>query len=695
MNRILQSLCLAAGIGALPVCALYAQWHAPQAEFRRELKVEGEGGAALCATTTVFLDDRHGGLALFDAQGRPRAFQLLNRVGSQVALFFDALPGETLYLYPLPEAELPPPGGGAPPSAGLRHEARAYDGREVQSLAQFRELWNGAAFQGARFTDRVYDSCNPFGPNAGALHRYDGTLLIETPGVTAFCTASTDASFLLINDTEVAAWPGRHGIQEGLDGSRRGSLTLQQGLYRFTYLHANSADASFAIAAMVPPGEKRHFVIEPQMFTRARYAFVGALTGRDGRRRADFIWENRYMVTIHDHVAHELVFEASAADGAEDGDYQWEFADGSRARGRRIEHLLFSRGDFTVRLRVGRGDSQSVCLQTVLVQPRYGQSENDDARALALLEAAVRQERERGVQPRGYGWISRGWFFFLREQEAAAFAPRVLAAADRIPAEHLNAVMIELALGVQQVGEQYELAERCFKVIIEKCADPRARAFAALHCSGMLNLCLNRPEEAREMQRAIRREDLGPGEQRLLEIYLADTAMVLDDFAAARRMYLAIEKPRAPISGDTLNREVIFDYNSRYFRLQNLLSQGLYRESLEALDMIEWEMPEERAAPRMNLLKVQALLGNGQPQKAVVCLQRALLAEADDTYTPRLRLELARLYAQMRRFAQAQHQINLIRRESPWSREELEARRLAQTIEEQIAAERVTEVNHE
>ena len=84
----------------------------------------------------------------------------------------------------------------------------------------------------------------------------------------------------------------------------------------------------------------------------------------------------------------------------------------------------------------------------------------------------------------------------------------------------------------------------------------------------------------------------------------------------------------------------------------------------------------------MNLLKVRALLGNQQPRKAVVCLQRALLAETDDTYTPQLRLELARLYVDLNRFGQARHQIERIRKESPWSREEIEARKLLEMIED-------------
>ena len=682
MKWVVHNLLLFLLICFVPMSVVFGAWHVQDAAFRRELKVEGKGTSQLCVTTTVFLEDRFSGFSLFDSKDKPRPFHLLNRIGSQVCIYFDGVPGETLYLYPSSETKLPDPGGPLP-ITGLRQETRSYDGSEVKSLAQFNALWKEASFQGAKFVERVYSSYNPFGPNAGALHRYEGTLKIEKSGTTIFCTASTDASFLLINDKEVVSWPGKHFIKEGLDGSKRGSLDLKTGIVHFTYLHANSSSSSYAIAAIVPPGDKQHYVFSPEMFTHAVYAYVGPLTDRNAKRQADFIWENKYMVTIRDHALHQMVFEASAVED-KNAVYEWEFDDGVRKQGRKVEHLLFRRGDCPVKLTVSSGAEKSVCKQAVHVAPLYGQSEQDDKRALALIEQAVKQENESAIQPEGYALISRGWFFFLREPDAVAFAPRVLAAVDRIPEEQLNEVLIELAMGVQQVGEQYELAEKCFKVIIEKVKDPKERAFAALHCSGMLNLCLNRPEEAREMQKSIKRSDLGPGEQRLLDIYLADTALVLDDYATAEKMYRAIPRYQAPVTGDKLNRDVIFEYNSRYFRLQNLLSQNLYRESLEAVDMIEWDMPEERASPRMNLLKVQALVGNDQPKKAVVCLQRALLAKVDDTYTPKLRLELARLYVDMNRFAQAQHQINIIRRESPWSREELEARKLAKSMEEKM-----------
>lgn len=645
--------------------------------------MEGAGNAPVTATTTVFLDDRFTGFTLTDAQGANRPFSLLNRIGSSCGIHFDAKPGETLDLYFSATAALPQ--AGLDHISGLRHLVKSYDGREVTSSAMFAELWKSAEFQGGEFVDQVYSAFNPFGPNAKALHVYDGFLLADKAGEYQFCLASTDASFLSIDGREVVAWPGKHPVKNGLEGKIRGPAQLTPGAHRFTFLHANGGNDSYAIAALVPPGEKRHFVIGPESFTRAAYAFVGPLTRKDGQKQADFIWDNRYMVNIADHCLHQVVFEAAAVKDAPDARFDWDFGDGTRGSGMKTEHLYFARTNQTVTLTVSLGpDRKSVSRQTLRVTSRYGQSENDDGKALALLNQAVLQEKETGIQPQGYALISGGYFFFLQEEKADAFAERVLAAADRIPEADLNTVMIQLALGVQQVDEHYELAEKCFRVILSKVKDPAARSFAALHLGGMLDLCLNRPADAREILSAVERKALGDADQRLLDIYLADAALVLDDYSAAQKQYAAIPKPAALIAGTAVDRNAAFDYNSRYFRLQNLLSQHLYRESLSDLDLLEWEIPEERLSPRMNLLKVQALAGNKQPRKAVVCLQRALLAEVDDTFKPRLRLELATLYAGMSQFVQAKRQVVLIRKESPWTQEEIDARKLLTEIDRKI-----------
>jgi hypothetical protein len=646
----------------------------------RMLQVEGEGGAPVTATTTLFMEDRFTGFTLADASDSPRPCHLLNRDGSRISIHFDAKAGERLTVRP--SADAPLPGPAFTHRSGLLHLVKRYDGRTVNTVAEFETLWQQAVFEGGRFAEQIYAAYNPFGANSNALHRYEGGLILAKGGAITFCVASTDASFLLINGRQVAAWPGKHPVKEGLDGSKRGTVTLAAGTHRIAFLHANSGASSFAIAAMTLPGDTRHFVIGPEYFTRATYAYVAPLVDASDARQPDFIWENAYMVALRGHTGYEVHFEATALNGPDAAAYAWEFGDGTRGSGRVTNHLYFAEGNVPVTLTVSlRDGARRVCRQTLRIAPRYGQNENDDARALSLLNRAVQQEREAGIQPQGYALITLGYFFFLKEAEAATFGARVLNALDRIPEEDLPTLLRELALGVQQVDEQYELAERCFRALLDRVKDPKARASAALHFGGLLNLCLNRPREARDILNATRREDLTDWEPRLLDIYLADTALVLDDLATAQKLYAAIPRQTPLLAGSAVDRKALFDYNSRHFRVQNLLSQGLFRESLPEVDMLEWEMPEERASPRINLMKVQALVGNNQPRKAMVCLQRALLAEVDETYTPKLRLELAKLYLAQRQFQQARHQIALIRKESPWTHEEIEARRLLDRIE--------------
>jgi len=656
-------------------------WHDPAAECRRELQVEGSGGNGLTATTTLFLDDRFTGFTLFDARGARRPVRLLHREGSRFAIHFDAEPGERLLLYP--SSTEPPPQPEGPIRSGLRHLARRYDGRAVATAEQFQSLWAAAPFLGGRFAANVFDAFNPFGPNSNTLHRYEGFLTVTNRGVTQFCTVSSDASFLFVNATPVVSWPGRHPAHEGVDGRHRGSVRLEPGTHRFTYLHANSGAESFAVAAIIPPGGTRHTVIGPEFFSPAAYARVGPLLARDGSRPADFLWENRHMVTLNGRSLHDFAFEAAPAGRGTPPAYAWDFGDNRvGAAGPAAEHLYFAQAEVPVTLRVtSAGNKVSVCRQRVPVAPRYGQDENDDARTLALLERAVRQERETGIQPQGYALITDLLFFFLRESEAADFGGRVLAAADRMPPADRDAALTQLALGVQQAGESYGLAERCFRMLIDKTGEANVRASAALHYGGMLTLCLNRPEEARALLSAIRREDLRDWEPRLLDIYLADAALVLDDVTTALKQLAAIPGARALLSASGIDKKALFDYYGRSFRIENLLRQGRYRESLTEVDMLEWEWPEERASPRINLLKAQALAGNGQPRKAIVCLQRTLQAGLDETYTPRVRLELARLHARQGEILPARRQIARIRKESAWTREEIEARELLHEIE--------------
>ncbi|OPZ30525.1 MAG: PKD domain protein [Lentisphaerae bacterium ADurb.BinA184] len=662
-------------------------WRVPEALQRKALRVEPYPGEARAVSTDLCLpvpteEGKTPGVVLVDAAGQRRPVRVLSRLGSRLKILFEAAEEESLWAYVVENA---PDGEAAAPRSGLLHESRAYNGETVDSLAQFEGLWKTATPQGARFEEAVFAAHNPFGPAAASLHRYDGVLRIETAGEYTFCTASSDASFLLIDGKPVVSWPGRHGPEGGLGGQQRGGVTLAPGPHRFAYLHANCGEPLYAIAAWILPGEKPHEVIPSAAFTPAAYAQVGRLEHREGGESADFTWENQYMATFGTRAVYRLEFQAAAPRDGEAATVEWDFGDGTRGAGLVTTHAYFRPGDYRVTLTLSVAGRPRRLTQAVAVRPRYGQSENDEAAALALLREGVAQEQSGGIQPEGYATLTLGFLFYLQEGAAAEFAPRALAQAAAVPAADIFPLFYRLGRDVQSVGERYDLAEACFRVVLEREAQPELRAQAALHAAGMLIHCQDRPAEARALLETVADAHLvNEWERRLLRIYQADCALVLDGVADARKAYAAVAPHKPLIVGGELDRKALSDYNSRYLRLRNLLAQRLYPEALEELSIIEWETPEEKMSPSLNLLKVEALAGNGQPRKAIVCLERALLAAADDTFRPRLRLKLAELCLANGLLAKARVQAEEIRRESPQSPDEVEARALLAEVERRV-----------
>lgn len=674
--RIAATLLIACRTAAAP------PWQVPEAAFRRRLAVEPFEGPERTATTLVFVpgDGVAQRLSLLDSGGKPRGFTVIERSGSRCRLFFNTdAPGETLFLYI--GSGPPTPRPWQPHRTGLLHQVRAYAGEPVHSIQQFDAAWKrGSEYRGGRFVAQVFSSTNPFGPNVASLHRYDGSIRIAEAGEYRFCTASTDASFLLVNGTPVASWPGRHRARPGLDGRHGGTIRLDAGQHSFSYLHANTrADACYAIAGVTPPGHKHHQIIPADWFSEAVYARVGRLERRTGDT-ADFAWHNRYQVAIEGRALYRCHFEAAG-----EGDWHWRFGDGTHARGREVTHIWARQGTFAVDLT--DANSGASCRQTIRIAPRYGQDENDDREAIAAIRQAMAQARRRGIQPEAYATVTLHAFFYLLEREACTFAAWALDYADRIPDADITAMFLPVALACQQLGEQYDLAERCFRLILDRETDPAQRAPAALHCAGMLNLCLNRPLDARALLATIDAEQLEtPWQKRLLTIYRADATLALEGATAAAAEYAAIAPAQPLIQDDALDRAALSRRNSRYLFIRNLLAQKNYRQALETLDSFEWETPTERLNPATNLLKEQALLGNQQPRKAAVCLERALLADADERLRPTLRLRLARLYLLLGDLIRSRKQISLITDESPFSPEEVAARELLQEIDARIDA---------
>ena len=679
MTSHLRCLIFSIGFG---FSAAAANWHVQESEFRRELQVEKGFAGVASVTTTFFIPATRSeqlGIRLIDSSGTPRPVKILDRLGGRVTLYFNGHAGETLYAYFAPPAALPE---SAPPAllSGLLRETRAFGGHTIHSLDEFERAWRTATPAGARFEQRIFSSYNPFGENAARLHHYSGKIIIPVPGDYTFCVATTDAGFLLINGRLVAQWPGNHSVSSGLDGSKRGTVSLKKGIQTLDFLHANCGPSSFAVAAFIPPGEKQHVVIPATCFTAVQYAYVGKLEKRAAANTLDFTWENTYMLRFGDDELYQLNFSATAGD--KDAKLIWDFGDGVTDRGTSVSHYYFKRGDYTVSARLADKSHGASLSQRITIRPRYGQNDNDDRTALNHLQAAVHQESRCGIQPEGYACICQGYLYLLKTREAVNFVPKALSKADNIPQDKLFPLFYRMAFEAQKVDEHYDLAEECFQAAIKYLKNPYSRAKATLHYAGLLNHCLDHPGKAKTVLMSIDTKDLkSSDDRRIYHIYQADCALILDSPDKARQLYESAGQMEQFITNGTLDRKKAFAADNRFFALKNLLAQNLFPEALREINLITWYSPVEKMSPYLNLLKTEALVGNGQTRKAMICLERALISDNDETYRPKLRLELARLSLKTGQFAKAKTQISLIRKNFPFSPEEIQARELLDQID--------------
>ncbi len=99
---------------------------------------------------------------------------------------------------------------------------------------------------------------NPLGDNLHFLSVYQGPLLAPVDGDYVFATNSDDGSFVRINGTVVAAWPGNHNMEvENRPAANRwehrGTLSLQRGVHWVEYLHQQGGGTTLARLGWQPP----------------------------------------------------------------------------------------------------------------------------------------------------------------------------------------------------------------------------------------------------------------------------------------------------------------------------------------------------------------------------------------------------------------------------------------------------------
>ncbi len=239
------------------------------------------------------------------------------------------------------------------PRAGVFLTTYRKQGSGAHNWRQMRRIFKRSYPHpyGAGYRDKIFDGFNPFGLSENFVSRYVAYFSVPRDGSYRFCTASDDASFLLVNDELVAQWPGWHGAWGGVYGQHSGKITLHAGIHKLSYYHLQGGDKTVCVAGWQPPGERHVALITKDFFvpvmrtTCVRYEILEQPIAPD--------FQVEQLDTLQKDGQNYVLFRfTDTTPTASDSlvRRRWDFGDGISTYEQNPAHLYLSEGKHTVKL---------------------------------------------------------------------------------------------------------------------------------------------------------------------------------------------------------------------------------------------------------------------------------------------------------------------------------------------------------
>ena len=235
---------------------------------------------------------------------------------------------------------------------GVLLETYKYPGGGIRRLDQAKKVFNRAStFIGRDFQSRIFLGHNPFSAESRLAGRFTGWLICRRSGKYTFSCSSRDASFLLIDDKLVVDNGGWHRPQRNVH--KQGDVELDVGLHKLTFYHVSLGGDPVAVAAWRPPGAGRIWTIPAEAFAPVVTAAPGPLEQYAKALTIDFLYEHAGEAFMMNRYYHRYTFQAQKSGRvARNMQWRWDFGDGQKGRGEKIEHVYLKPGEYTVTLSV-------------------------------------------------------------------------------------------------------------------------------------------------------------------------------------------------------------------------------------------------------------------------------------------------------------------------------------------------------
>ena len=507
------------------------------------------------------------------------------------------------------------------PPDGLILETRQRAEGDISSWEAFQQVWkNSAPVQGRSVVPHVFDGLNRHGGHDNFCSLYSGWLRVDQAGEYVIATVSDDGSWLFIDDSQVCAWPGWHGPDEGLRGKFSAKVRLTAGRHRFRYAHVQGTGGTIAEAAWKPPGADRFQVIPPEAFGLVTRYRVDRVTGE----AEAFTWMADGHCRIDDQTLVTMRLQSVGRTAL-----QWRIAP-ANTNAVASDELVAEGADVRVPLSPGRWRVQGgAVVRFVQVSPVWTQMDDWDDPRWAAQRAELLARRD--SMPLTLLTCAMRMAKLVDDGELTArLADSLVARLATKKIQITTGAGDDLGWIAQRVQapdvRRYDASAAIFSAAVTAPGlAPAAADRLRLHWAGLTIHIMGDGAAGERLLKSIERSRLDDNERRLLALYLADSRLAQGDVAGCKQLLAAVPDQVDPAdTGYALRRR------ARLEQARDLLLRGEWDAAEVPLRDIEWETPRERIGLETGTLLIQVWLGRGELPRAMTRCRFLSLAAADD-----------------------------------------------------------------
>ncbi|MGC8559354.1 MAG: PKD domain-containing protein [Phycisphaerae bacterium] len=327
---------------------------------------------------------------------------------------------------------------------------------------------------GRQMVPNIFLGYNPFGYSRRAMLLYSGWIHIVRPGRYTFAFDVAQRGFVKLGSDILLSKSGAGGMWGRVRFHR--SVHLRRGWHRVVVGEICLWQPTGVSLDWITPGQFHYHPVPPQAFAAAPRATAGILIKRGSSYQADFnIMPEAQIFVPSDHYFQRYAFSVNVPASFAPA-LRWQFSDGQRAVGLRVDHEFLTPGDYTVKVIINQGNHEFTAVRRIAVKAemysRFPYPPTDPAINVARLISGYQLSRLSAEQ------LYRGVRFFEHYSAYRGLNHWAIAWAlstGREPARQVIKTAVRLARGME-IKRQYHQAANLYLLVTRKPISRMAKA---------------------------------------------------------------------------------------------------------------------------------------------------------------------------------------------------------------------------